>query len=101
NDIDKVTSGELALLGLGTTAGIVVQSIALVIALHRAGFRFRPRLDLRGSGLGELAKLGAWALAYVGVYQVGFVVTTNLATAAGARAAAEGVDYGAGWTPYN
>ena len=101
DDINEVTAGELALLGLGTTAGIVAQSIALVIALHRAGFRFRPRFDFRGSGLGELAKLGGWALAYVAVYQVGFVVTTNLATAAGVQAAAEGVDYGAGWTPYN
>jgi integral membrane protein MviN len=101
DDINRVSSGELALLGLGTTGGIVVQSVALVIALHRAGFRFRPRFGFRDSGLGELAKLGAWALAYVAVYQVGFVVTTNLATAAGAQAAAEGADYGAGWTPYN
>jgi putative peptidoglycan lipid II flippase len=101
DDIDEVSAADLALLGLGTTAGIVAQSIALVIALHRAGFRFRPRFDLRNSGLGELAKLGAWALAYVGITQLGFVVTTNLTTAAGARAVSEGVGYGAGWTPYN
>ncbi|MEV5412089.1 murein biosynthesis integral membrane protein MurJ [Thermopolyspora sp. NPDC052614] len=101
DDIDKVSATHLAVLGLGTTAGIVAQSIALVISLHRAGFRFRPRFDLRDSGLGELAKLGAWALAFVGINQLAFVVTTNLTTAAGSRAIAEGVAYGAGWTPYN
>src|SRR5690606_24891518 len=35
DDIEKVTDGQLALLGLGTTAGIVAQTIVLVIALHR------------------------------------------------------------------
>jgi putative peptidoglycan lipid II flippase len=101
DEVNTVSSSDLALLGIGTTAGIVVQSIALVISLHRIGFRFRPRLDLRDSGLGELGKLGAWTLAYVAINQLGFVITTNLATGAGSRAAREGVAYGAGWTPYN
>ncbi|HEY9524306.1 MAG TPA: murein biosynthesis integral membrane protein MurJ [Thermopolyspora sp.] len=101
DDLATVSSGDLALLGLGTMAGIVVQSIALVIALRRAGFRFRPRLGWRDSGLGELAQLGAWTLAYVGINQLQFVITTNLATGAGVQAARSGVEYGAGWTPYN
>ncbi|MDF5756151.1 murein biosynthesis integral membrane protein MurJ [Spongiactinospora sp. TRM90649] len=82
---EAVTPSDLALLGLGTTAGIVVQSVALVISLHRAGFRFRPRFGLRGVGLGEMARTAAWTFAYVGITQFGFWVTTKLATGAGDR----------------
>ncbi|WP_204060367.1 murein biosynthesis integral membrane protein MurJ [Microbispora corallina] len=90
SDVDKVTDGDLALLGIGTTAGIVVQSIVLVIALHRAGFRFRPRFGLRGTGLGEAARTAVWTFVYVGVTQLGFWVTTKLATGAGERAPGAG-----------
>ncbi|SDH72988.1 putative peptidoglycan lipid II flippase [Sinosporangium album] len=101
SNIDNVTSGQLALLGLGTTAGIVAQSIVLVVSLRRAGFSFRPRLGLREAGLGEMARLGGWSLAYVAITQAGFVVTTKLSTGAGALAFDEGVPYGAGLTAYN
>jgi putative peptidoglycan lipid II flippase len=90
SDIDDVTSQDLTLLGTGTTAGIVVQSIVLVIALHRAGFRFRPRLGLRDTGLGEAAKAAVWTFAYVGITQFGFWVTTKLATGAGDQAPGAG-----------
>ncbi|WP_204016914.1 murein biosynthesis integral membrane protein MurJ [Sphaerimonospora thailandensis] len=89
-DIEQVTYGQLALLGLGTTAGIVAQTIVLVIALHRVGFRFRPRLDLRGSGLGQAARMAVWTFVYVGVTQLGFWVTTKLSTGAGGQAAGAG-----------
>ncbi|GII97161.1 murein biosynthesis integral membrane protein MurJ [Sinosporangium siamense] len=101
SEIEEVTSGELALLGLGTTGGIVAQSIVLVVALRRSGFRFRPRFGVRDAGLGEMARLGSWGFAYVAITQLGFLVTTNLATGAGSRAIDEGVIYGAGYTPYN
>jgi putative peptidoglycan lipid II flippase len=90
SDIDKVTSRDLALLGLGTTGGIVVQAIVLVIALHRAGFRFRPRFGLRDTGLGEAAKTAVWTFVYVGINQLGFLVTTKIATGAGERAPGAG-----------
>lgn len=89
-NIDEVTGRDLALLGLGTTAGIVAQAIVLVISLHRAGFRFRPRFDLRGTGLGETARTAAWTFVYVGITQLGFWVTTKLATGAGERAPGAG-----------
>ncbi|WP_214107018.1 murein biosynthesis integral membrane protein MurJ [Acrocarpospora catenulata] len=100
HEVDLVTQGELLLLGLGTTAGIVAQSIVLVIALIRAGFRFRPRFDIWNAGLGELGRLAVWTLVFVAINQVGFVVTTRLATGAGTEAAAAGVD-GRGLTPYS
>ncbi|MBO3750280.1 murein biosynthesis integral membrane protein MurJ [Streptosporangiaceae bacterium NEAU-GS5] len=99
-NVEKITPGDLLLLGLGTTAGIVAQAIVLVIALRRTGFRFRPRFDVRNAGLGEMGRLGAWTLAFVGVNQIGFVITTNLTTSAGVEAKAAGVAYGAGYTPY-
>ncbi|MFD0773973.1 murein biosynthesis integral membrane protein MurJ [Streptomonospora algeriensis] len=98
---DSVTEGQLTLLGAGTAAGQVVQALVLVWALFAAGFRWRPRLDLRGSGLGEAVRTAAWMLLYVAVAQAGLLVTTNVATRAGVRAAQEGESAaGAGITAY-
>ncbi|GAA3165505.1 hypothetical protein GCM10010466_65390 [Planomonospora alba] len=83
SDVDAVSGADLALLGLGTTAGIVAQCLVLVIALHRAGFRFRPRFGLRDTGLGEMGRTAAWGLAYVCITQLGFWVTTKVASGAG------------------
>ncbi|MDP9864096.1 MULTISPECIES: murein biosynthesis integral membrane protein MurJ [Streptosporangium] len=89
-DIDKVTGADLALLGLGTTAGIVAQCLVLVVSLHRAGFRFRPRFDLRDAGLGEMGRTAVWTFAYVGVSQIAFLVTTRLSSGAGEAAPGAG-----------
>ena len=56
DDVNTVTNGELALLGLGTTAGIIVQATVLVLALRRVGFRFIARFDLRNARLGEMGQ---------------------------------------------
>ncbi|CAM4238061.1 murein biosynthesis integral membrane protein MurJ [Nocardiopsis rhodophaea] len=98
---ETVTSGQLALLGLGTTGGQVLQGLVLVAALWRAGFRWRPRLDLRGSGLGEAVRTASWMMLYIAVAQFGLLVTTNVATRAGVRAAEAGESAaGAGITAY-
>ncbi|MEU4548908.1 murein biosynthesis integral membrane protein MurJ [Nonomuraea dietziae] len=94
-DISKVTTSELALLGLGTTAGIVAQALVLIVALKRAGFSFRLRFDVRNARLGEMGRAGIWTIGYVVVTQLGLVLTTNLATAAGAAVKDHGL------TPYN
>lgn len=97
---ETVTSGELMLLGLGTALGQVVQALVLVWALAAAGFRWRPRLDLRGSGLGEAASAASWMMLYIVVAQVGALVSTNVATRAGASAAEAGFGSGAGIAAY-
>ncbi|WP_285758743.1 murein biosynthesis integral membrane protein MurJ [Nocardiopsis ansamitocini] len=98
---DSVTSQQLMLLGLGTTLGQVLQCGVLIWALAAAGFRWRPRLDLRGSGLGEAMRTASWMMLYIGIAQLGLLVTTNVATRAGARVAAEtGGAGGAGITAY-
>ncbi|MEV4889760.1 murein biosynthesis integral membrane protein MurJ [Nonomuraea sp. NPDC055795] len=83
DNLATVSDGQLALLGLGTTAGIVAQATVLVIALKRARFLFRPRLDVRNARLGEMAKAGGWTIGYVVITQLGFMLITNLASAAG------------------
>lgn len=94
-NIAKVTEGDLALLGLGTTAGIVAQALVLIVALKRMGFSFRPRFDVRNARLGEMGRAGVWTIGYVVVTQLGLVLTTNLATAAGAAVKDHGL------VPYN
>lgn len=69
------------ILAVGTTLGIVVQTVALVPALRRCGFRLRPRWDLRHTGLGQAARLGGWVLLYVVANQVGFAVIVRIAGA--------------------
>lgn len=95
-----LTAGEQALLGWGTTAGIVVQALALLPSLRAAGFRYRPRFDWRGSGLTRPLRSAGWLVLLVLSNQAAYWVTTRLATSAGARAAAEQIE-GAGFSAYN
>ncbi|MGI5163915.1 murein biosynthesis integral membrane protein MurJ [Spirillospora sp. CA-253888] len=89
-DLGAVTDGELSLLAAGSALGTVLQALVLAWALWRAGFRWRPRLDLRGSGFGEAVRNAAWMLVYIAVSQTALLVTVNVATRAGKRAALEG-----------
>jgi putative peptidoglycan lipid II flippase len=97
---ETVTADELMLLGLGTALGQVVQAAVLVWALAAAGFRWRPRLDVRGSGLGEAAGAASWMMLYIVVAQVGALVSTNVATRAGSMAAELGFETGSGIAAY-
>ncbi|GAA1107484.1 murein biosynthesis integral membrane protein MurJ [Nocardiopsis composta] len=98
---ENISSGELTLLGLGTTCGMVAQTAALVVSLWRTGFRWRPRLDLRGSGLGEALRTAGWMFLYTCTTQVGFLITTNIANRAGSQSVQQGYGVGAGLTAYN
>lgn len=101
NTPDTVTSSQVALLGIGSTVGIVVQALCLVPVLRKAGFRLRPRFDWRGVGLGKTARLASWTIGFVLVNQLWFLVATRLSTGAGAQALrelGEGAAYGL--TPY-
>ncbi|MFJ3308765.1 murein biosynthesis integral membrane protein MurJ [Streptomyces sp. NPDC086549] len=95
-----LTPGETALLGWGTTAGVVTQALALLPSLRAARFRFRPRFDWRGSGLSRPLRSAGWLVLLVLTNQFAYWVVTSLATAAGQRAAAEGIDGGAGFSAY-
>ncbi|MGV9344679.1 murein biosynthesis integral membrane protein MurJ [Streptomyces spiralis] len=95
-----LTSGETELLGWGTTAGIVAQTLALLPSLRAARLRWRPRFDWRGSGLSRPLRSAGWLMLLVFTNQLAYWVVTRLATTAGERAAAEGIDGGAGFSAY-
>jgi len=94
SNVATISNGELALLGLGTTAGIVAQATVLVLALRKVGFRFVARFDVRNARLGEMTKAGVWTIGYVVITQLGFMLTINLSSAAGDAVPGHGI------TPY-
>ncbi|MGQ0629896.1 MAG: murein biosynthesis integral membrane protein MurJ [Sporichthyaceae bacterium] len=89
-----VSDGELRLLGIGTTLGVVVQALALIPVLKAARYRYRPRFDLRGTGLGQAYRMAGWTLLFVLVNQVAYLVVVQIATSSGLDAS------GRGFTPY-
>ena len=93
----SLTSTQIAVLGAGTTLGIVVQALALVPMLRRVGYHYRPRFDVRG--LGRAGSLALWTLGLVVVNQLGYIVVTRLATSANVEAVHAGVA-AAGLTTY-
>jgi putative peptidoglycan lipid II flippase len=77
----NITANELALLGLGTTLGIALQTITLVPYLRQAGVSFKPRFDWRGVGLGKSMTLAKWTMGMVLVGQVSTTIITRLSSA--------------------
>ncbi|MFE2330053.1 murein biosynthesis integral membrane protein MurJ, partial [Streptomyces sp. NPDC059385] len=98
---DGLTASETRLLGLGTTAGIVVQALALVPSLRAARFRWRPRFDWRGSGLTRPLRNAGWLVLLVLTNQLAYWVVTRLSTATGQQAVDAGLAAGAGYTAYS
>lgn len=79
------TPGQEALLGIGSTLGVAAQAAILVPYLRSVGFRFQPRFDFKGTGLGHTVRLAKWVLGYVLVTQLALVVVNKVATAATIR----------------
>ena len=78
---ENITANELALLGLGTTLGIALQTITLIPYLRQAGVSFKPRFDWRGVGLGKSMTLAKWTMGMVLVGQVSTTIITRLSSA--------------------
>jgi putative peptidoglycan lipid II flippase len=76
-----LSHGQILILSIGTTAGVVLQTVALVPALRHVGFRLRLRWDWRGSGLRQAGPFAGWVLGYVVTNQLGYVVISDLAEA--------------------
>ncbi|GKQ38888.1 murein biosynthesis integral membrane protein MurJ [Streptomyces sp. A012304] len=94
--VEDISAAHVRLLGIGTTAGIAVQALALVPFARAAGFRFRPRFDWRGSGLGSGVRAAQWTLLFVLANLVSLTVVTNYANTADQ----ELPDAGAGYSAY-
>jgi putative peptidoglycan lipid II flippase len=85
--------GQEAWLGLGATAGIAVQLLVLLPFLRAAGFRYRPRFDFRGTGLGHTLRLGVWTVLFVIVNQVAYAVVVRLASGGTTSRGADATGY--------
>jgi putative peptidoglycan lipid II flippase len=96
---ETISSGEIRLLGIGTTLGVIVQALALIPVLRSANYRYRPRFDLKGTGLGQAYRLASWTLLFVLVNQIAYLVVVQIATGIEETAAAQGYP-GRGFTPY-
>ena len=93
-----ISSGQVQLLGIGTTLGIVAQTAALIPALRKVGFRWRPRFDFRKAEVAEIRRMAAWMFGYIATTQVAFLVTTRVANEAAVRAHHL---HGSGYTDYS
>ncbi len=97
-NVVSITPMEVQLLGIGTTLGIVAQTAALIPALRRVGFRWRPRFDFRRADVAEIGHMAGWMFGYILTTQVAFFVTVKVADHANLPGQTSGV--GAGYTAY-
>jgi len=94
------TPGQELLLGIGSTLGIVAQFVILVPYLRATGFRYRPRFDFVGTGLGHTLRLGMWTVLFVIVNQLAYTVVVRLSSG-GTASCAGGNHDGTGYTIYS
>ncbi len=93
------TTAQATLLGLGATAGVVAQFLALLPSLRAAGFRYSPRFDFRGVGLSHTLRLGLWTLGFIAANQAAYIVIQRLGSKGTLTGASQGGD-GAGANVY-
>jgi len=90
------STGQQVLLGLGSTVGIAAQFFLLLPSLRAVGYRWTPRWDWRGTGLGHTMRLGIWTVLFVVANQVAYTVVASLASGGSA-----GGHNSAGYTVYS
>jgi putative peptidoglycan lipid II flippase len=69
----------ILVLGLGTTAGYVVQLLVQLPAMRRVGFRLRPVWDLRHPAVRRVAQLSTWLIGVVIANQISLALVMILA----------------------
>ena len=94
-----LNAAQTAWLGLGSTVAVAAQALLLVPFMRSAGYRWRPRFDWRGWGLGKTGGLALWTLGLLAANQVSFIVHSRLATTANVLAEQAGLA-AAGITTY-
>src|SRR5580658_510673 len=80
--VHTITPFEVNLLGVGTTLGIIAQTAALIPALRRVGFRWRPRVDFKRDDVSEIGRMSGWMFGYVLTTQIAYLVTARVASKA-------------------
>ena len=74
-----ITTLQRYVLATGTTLGVIGMSVMLLPSLRRIGFRWRWTLDLHDPGFRRIGRLAGWAVAYVVLNQIGYLVVIILA----------------------
>jgi len=102
---DDIPASGIELLAIGTTLGIVIQSICLFPILRRAGFSMRLRWDLRRLEIAEIGLMAGWMFGYVASQWLGNLVVQRVANAAANSAAhpphGHPAVYGVGYSAYS
>jgi putative peptidoglycan lipid II flippase len=80
----NISATGVRLLGIGTTLGVVAQTVALFPSLRAAGFRWRPTLGFRPGEVTEMGRMAGWMSVYVITQWAGYLVVQILANAASA-----------------
>jgi putative peptidoglycan lipid II flippase len=91
NSALTISSFGIHLLAIGTTLGIVIQSIALFPVLRRAGFSMRLRWDLRLGEMRQIGRMAGWMFGYVITQWLGNLVVQRAANSASNTALSHGV----------
>lgn len=81
-----LTPTQTLVLSLGATIGVAAQAAVLIPVVRRFGYRYRPRFDWRGAGLGRAGSLAFWTVGLVLVNQIAYVFIVRLLGTAGAMA---------------
>ncbi|HWL35245.1 MAG TPA: lipid II flippase MurJ [Frankiaceae bacterium] len=79
--LDGLTRGEELLLALGTTAGVAVLSLSLLVPLRGLGLRLRPSLSLPDGVASSVRRLAAAGVAAIAAQQVALAVVLRLTNA--------------------
>ena len=79
-----ISAGGVRLLGIGTTLGVVAQTVALIPSLRGAGFRWHPTLGFRPGEVTEMGRMAGWMSVYVVSQWAGYLVVQRVANAASA-----------------
>lgn len=66
--------GQLLLLGLGTTFGVVAQAVLMIPSLRRAGLRLRWHPDFHHEAVRRILRLSAWTFGLVVANQIALLV---------------------------
>jgi putative peptidoglycan lipid II flippase len=97
--VQSITPLEVDLLGVGTTLGIVIQTLALIPFLRKVGFQWRPRFDFKRTDISEIGRMAGWMFGYVLTTQVAYLVTAKVGATVNNPALTGGV--GKGFTAYS
>lgn len=79
---DTISGFGINLLGIGTTLGIVIQSVSLFPIMWRAGFSMRLTFDFRRAEIAEIGRMSGWMFGYVATQWLGNLVAQRVANSA-------------------